>query len=262
MMLPTWTLLRREMVRFFRQRSRVLSVVATPLLLWFLVGSGLGASFRPSGAPDGVGSLEFLFPGMLMLVVLFTAIFSTISIIEDRREGFLQSVLVAPVPRSAVVLGKMLGGTALALVQVVPMLVLAPLVGLQLGAAGAGLATLVLAVVAFGLSGLGFLMAWRLDSVQGFHAVMNVFLMPLWMLSGAFFPASGAPGWLQAAMAVNPMTYALAALRRALYLGGRQAGDAGVPGLQISLAVAAGFAIVMFAAAVRQARRTTRADLQ
>lgn len=261
--LPAANLMQRELVRFFRQRSRVLSAVATPLVFWFLIGSGLGRSFHPPGAPADATSLEFFFPGMVLLIVLFTAIFATISIIEDRREGFLQSVLVAPVARAGIVLGKMLGGTALALVQVVVVLALAPLTGVPLSAAGIAATLGVLALVAFGLTGLGFVIAWRLDSTQGFHAIMNLFLMPMWMLSGAFFPAGGAPGWLRAIMAANPMTYALAALRRCLYFGSeRQAAGEGLPALATALVVTAVFAIAMFAVAARQARRASAGDLQ
>jgi ABC-2 type transport system permease protein len=263
----TWraagSLAQRELVRFFRQRSRVLSALATPLLIWVLVGSGFAASFRPPGAPAEVGALEFFFPGMLLMIVLFTAIFATISIIEDRREGFLQSVLVAPVSRAGIVLGKMLGGTALALVQVLPVLVVAPLVGLRATPTALVLAGVALAVVAFGLTGLGVAIAWRLDTIQGFHAIMNLFLMPMWMLSGALFPANGAPDWLRAVMAANPMTYALGALRRALYVGSQHAdaAAAGTPPLALAFVVAVVFAVAMFAVALRQSQRTTAGDL-
>jgi len=261
--LPAMTLARRELVRFLRQRSRVAGALGTPLVFWFLIGSGLGKSFRPAGAPDGMSSLEFFFPGTLLLIVLFTAIFSTISIIEDRGEGFLQSVLAAPVSPAGIVLGKMLGGTLLALIQGLVVLVLLPLMGVRPGAGALLVTVSILAVVSFGLTGLGFLMAWRLDSVQGFHALMNLLLLPMWMLSGAFFPASGAPGWLRAAMAANPMTYALAALRRALYLGSERVGSLGpaLPALGLSLAVSGAFAALMFASAVHAAARTSAGDL-
>ena len=262
--LPAYTLAHREVVRFLRQRSRVLGALATPVLLWFIIGSGLGNSFRTAGASDGMGSLEFFFPGTMLLIVLFTAIFSTISIIEDRHEGFLQSVLVAPVPSSAIVLGKMLGGTLLSVGQVLLMLVILPFLGVRLGVASFFVTAGILVLVSFGLTGLGFVLAWRLDSVQGFHAVMNVLLTPMWMLSGAFFPASGAPRWLRAVMAVNPMTYALAALRRGLYLGTTrvEAAGASLPAFGLSLAVSSVFAVAMFVLAVRLATHATAGDLK
>ena len=263
----TWraasSLAHREWVRFLRQRSRVLSALVTPVLFWVLVGSGFAASFRPAGQGADVGALEFFFPGTLLLIVLFTAIFATISIIEDRREGFLQSVLVAPVSRAGIVLGKMLGGTGLALAQAIVVLALAPLAGLSPSPLGFAVAIATLAVVAFGLTGLGVAIAWRLDTIQGFHAIMNLFLMPMWLLSGALFPATGAPGWLRAVMAANPMTYALTALRRSLDLGNDPpAGAGGGPSLVVALAVAALFAALMFVTAMRQARRTTAGDLR
>jgi ABC-2 type transport system permease protein len=254
MLLASYTLWRREVVRFLRQRSRIVGALGSPLVFWFLIGSGLNRSFQGGTAlPLRGGYLEYFYPGTLALVVLFTAIFSTISIVEDRQEGFLQGVLVAPVPRSAIVFGKILGSTTLAVGQGAVFLALAPLahVGIRLAALPALLAILV--VVAFGLSGMGFLVAWWLDSTQGFHAIMNIFLIPLWILSGALFPAGGAAGWVRALMAVNPMTYGVSALRRMFYdqpLGAE-------PPFALSLAVIVAFAGVMLAAgtlAVRSRR--------
>src|SRR5579862_5118855 len=130
--LPAYTLWWREMVRFFRQRDRVIGALGTPLVFWLLLGSGLGKSFSAPSAPEGHGYLEYFFGGTIVLVLLFTAIFSTISIIEDRREGFLQAVLVAPVGRFALVLGKILGGTTLAFVQGLAFLILAVPLGIHL----------------------------------------------------------------------------------------------------------------------------------
>jgi ABC-2 type transport system permease protein len=239
-------LARREVVRFFRQRSRVVGAVAPPILMWVVVGSGLGGSFRPAGAAAaGVGgSLAYFFPGTVVLVVLFAAIFSTISVIEDRREGFLQGVLVSPVGPRAIVFGKVLGGTFLGTLQGSALLVLVPALGLPFDGAALAAAAALLLVLAFALTSLGFLIAWSLDSTQAFHAIMNLFLIPMWLLSGAFFPASGAPAWLRAAMVVNPLTYGVAALRRAL------GGDAAsLPGWGLSIAVTLSSAVALYAAA-------------
>src|SRR5262249_4897626 len=125
--LATFTLWEREIVRFLRQKSRIIGALAPPILFWFLIGSGLGDSFQlPGLSTGGTTYLQYFFPGTVSLIVLFTAIFSTISIIEDRHEGFLQSVLVAPLSRLALVLGKILGGTTLALLQAIIFLLLAP----------------------------------------------------------------------------------------------------------------------------------------
>src|SRR3972149_10598402 len=112
-LLPTWSLFAREVLRFVRQPGRVLGSLGTPLLFWLLLGSGFGRTFRPPGMAEGMDYLTYFFPGTVLLVVLFTAIFSSISVIQDRTEGFLQGVLVAPVPRLAIVLGKVLGGATL-----------------------------------------------------------------------------------------------------------------------------------------------------
>jgi ABC-2 type transport system permease protein len=248
LLLPTFTLWQREVIRFYRQRSRIVGALATPVLFWVLLGAGFSASFRPAGAPPEMSYGEYFFPGAIVLIVLFTAIFSTISVIEDRREGFLQAVLVAPVSRAAVVLGKILGGTTLALGQALLLLLAAPLLGLKLGPGDLALVTVVLFAIAFGLTTLGFLIAWKMESTQGFHAIMNLVLMPMWFLSGAFFPASGAPGWMRVLMAVDPLTYGLAALRHALYPRVVSVG-AEVPALALSIAVTCAFAVVAFLAA-------------
>jgi ABC-2 type transport system permease protein len=226
--LAAGTLAAREWVRFLRQRSRLIGAFAQPVLFWVLFGAGLRGSFRaPEWAPAGTSFQEYFLPGTAVMILLFTAIFSTISLIEDRREGFLQGVLVAPVPRAALVLGKLAGATGLAVVQAAAFLVL----GLVLSGIGL-LPTMdwvpswpqIPGLLAFGtvlglaLAGLGYVIAWQTDSTQGFHAVMSVFLFPMWLLSGAFFPASGS-GWLQALMRINPLTYGTAGLRRLMYAG-------------------------------------------
>lgn len=254
MLLAIYTLWLREIVRFYRQPSRIVGALGSPLVFWFLIGSGLGRSFQ---AAPGVylrgGYLEYFYPGTLALIVLFTAIFSTISIIEDRQEGFLQGVLVAPVPRAAIVLGKTLGGTTLALMQAALFLALAPLAHVSLTAATLPALGLTLLLVAFGLTGLGFLIAWRLDSTQGFHAIMNLFLIPMWILSGALFPAAGAAGWIRSLMLVNPLTYGVAALRT--FVHGRATPLPGDPPLALSMCVIAGFGAVMLAASVLSVKR-------
>ena len=254
-LLAVYTLWNREIVRFLRQPSRLLSAIGTPLIFWLLIGSGLTASFRLPGGPESMTFLEYFFPGTLVLLVLFASIFANISVIEDRHEGFLQGVLVAPVSSSAIVLGKVLGAASLAWLQGALFLVLAPAAGLRPGAM-ALLGTIgVLALLALGLTALGFVMAWKVDSTQGFHAVMNLLLIPMWMLSGAFFPLTGAPVWLSVMMRLNPLTYGMAALRQVLYSSEVAAG-AGLPSLSTSLSVVAGTTVLALLAAVAVARRS------
>ena len=245
----------REIVRFVRQRSRLVGAFAQPLLFWILLGGGFSASLRPPGAPSDLGSMAFFFPGMIGLVLLFTAIFSTIAVVEDRKSGFLQGVLVSPISRSGIVLGQALGGTTLAVLQGVLFLAMAPLVGISLSVGGVIAVVGVIAAIAFALTSLGLVIAWRMESTQGFHAIMNLILMPIWILSGAFFPASGAAGWLGWVMQLNPLTYGMAALRRCLYLGVPEAAGS-VPALAPSLLVTVLFCAATFAGATAVARRS------
>lgn len=247
--LPAGTLLWREVRRFFRQRNRLIGAIATPLVFWFLIGSGLGPSFQLPNAPEGMVYLEYFYPGALLLMVLFTAIFSTISIIEDRREGFLQSVLAAPVSPLGITLGKLAGGSMLAFSQGLLFLALAPAVGIPVSVASLLAAAGVIFLIGFGLTGLGFIMAWPMDSTQGYHALMNVFLMPLWLLSGALFPVSQPGSWVYWVAMANPMTYMNALLRRAFY--GHDAGVENLPGLGLSLGVTIGFGLLMLFLGVR-----------
>lgn len=236
------------MKSFFRQRSRVVGAVLTPVFLWLMLGMGMGRSFEATGV--GSGFLEYFYPGIVVFAVVFAGMYSTISTIQDRQAGFLQSVLVAPIPRSSLVIGKMLGGTLIALVQGVLLLVLTPLSGIGVSVTGLLSAVVVLALIAFAMTGLGFVFAWKIDSVQGYHAIMNLILMPLWMLSGAFFPGDGAASWVQWVMKLNPLTYGLAALRHVFYLDNATM-RATLPDLFVSVAVIAGCGLLCFVWASR-----------
>ena len=262
MFLATYTLWVRDIVRFGRQRSRIVGALGTPVVFWLVLGSGLGTSFRVgSDTAPGGGYLEYFYPGTLALIVLFTAIFSTISLIEDRREGFLQGVLVAPVPRGAIVLGKILGGTTLAVMQAALFLLLAPVANVHLSLATLPPLAMVLGILAFAVTGLGFVLAWSLDSTQGFHAIMNLFLIPMWLLSGAVFPAAGAAGWIRTVMLVNPLTYGVSALRTVLSdetaSGGALAGDPSV-GLSVLFMLSFG-AVMLIAGTLLVRSKKTRA---
>jgi ABC-2 type transport system permease protein len=252
--LPAFTLWWREIVRFYRQRTRVVGVIASPLVFWLVIGSGFGTSFR-SGASSGQQHyLDYFYPGALIMIVLFTSIFTMMSVIEDRKEGFLLSVLVAPVSRSAIVLGKVLGGTTLSTIQGLIFLAFAPFVGVHMTIGQFFLIVLTVFLVSFALTALGFAIAWPMDSNQAFHAIINLFLIPLWLLSGALFPLTGASGWIRALMWINPLTYGVEALRMLLYPG-----SAGVASLRDSLATLVLFSLFMFGLAfIMVSRRTTK----
>ena len=238
--LPAATLWQRELVRFWRQKSRVLGVVASPLVFWLLIGYGSN-------------DLARFYSGALVLTVLFSAIFSTISIIEDRREGFLLSMLVSPAPRTSMVLGKILGSATLAWIQGLIFLCFAPLAGVRIGAMELIPVVAAIFLISFTLTGLGFVIAWRMESTSGFHAIMNLLLVPMWMVSGSLFPMATAHGWIKAIMWINPLTYSIALLNHTLHLPNPG------PGAVESLVVTAGFGLVLLlASGIMAARKAVR----
>ena len=255
---PAMALASREWVRFLRQRNRVIGAIATPVLFWLLLGLGMGDSFKAPGSDAPY--LTYFFPGMLLMVVLFTAIFATITLIEDRREGFMQGVLAAPVPRGAVVLGKVLGGASLAAAQALLLLVVAPLAGMPFTLGGYAIAAGFIVGLSLALVSLGVLLAWPMTSTQGYHVAMNLLLMPLWFLSGAVFPIGvanvAAVRWLTYA---NPLTYGLAGLRRGLLPA---ANHAALPPVWLCAIVTLAASVVLFALACFVAGRPTRADVE
>ena len=238
--LPAATLWQRELVRFWRQKSRVLGVVASPLVFWLLIGYGSN-------------DLARFYSGALVLTVMFSAIFSTISIIEDRREGFLLSMLVSPAPRTSMVLGKILGAATLAWLQGLIFLAFAPLAGVRIGFFDLLPVVGAVFLISFTLTGLGFVIAWRMDSTSGFHAIMNLLLVPMWMVSGSLFPMATAHGWVKGVMWVNPLTYSISLLNHTLRLPNAS------PGELESLAVTAVFGLVLLAASgIMAAQKATR----
>jgi ABC-2 type transport system permease protein len=244
-LLPAYTLWLREIVRFYRQKARVAGVIASPLIFWVVLGAGFAHSFRTGeGGGSSAHYLGYFFPGSVAMIMM--------SLIQDRNEGFLLSVLAAPVSRSSIVLGKVLGGATLAAVQGIIFLVFGPLVGVRMTPAVLGLSMLVIAMISFELTALGFAIAWPMDSTQAFHAVVNILLIPLWLLSGALFPLSGAAGWMRFCMMLNPLTYGVEALRASLFPG-----TATLFSLPVNLTVTAGFCVLTFAAAWAMVNRRT-----
>lgn len=205
-----WT---RDMLRLKKERSRWLGVVAQPLMFWFFIGSGMVDKMAIDGA-DG-DYLTYFFPGIIVMTILFTTIFATMSVIEDRQSGFLQGILVGPASRPSMVLGKLSGVTTLALLQCILLVAFAPLAGYAFSSiAWAPLFALVI-LTSMCLGALNFATAWILNSTQAYHGFMSVLLLPLWILSGAMYPHPGS-GWLEWVMAANPMTYAVDGIRLAL----------------------------------------------
>lgn len=231
--LAVWALTRREFQRFWGERARVAGFVASPLLFWVVVGSGFG-------------DLEFFFPGALTMTVMFSAMFSMMSLIEDRREGFLLSVLVSPAPRAAIVLGKVCGAAALAWLQ--GLIVLAGVFFTSLRhdpVALAGVAGALLLTALF-LTVVSYVVAWRLSSTQAFHAVINLLLVPAWMLSGAIFSPVLSFAWVRWLMQANPLYYAQSLVRSFLV--------ADAPSGELAAAVLAGCTALAMLAAIRSTK--------
>lgn len=206
-------LTRRELVRFVRQPSRIIATVVTTVLMWVLLASGFAGSFAGS---EGGSYAVFLVPGIATMVVVFSAVFSAMSLIEDRNEGFLQGVLISPSPLVAVIGSKALGGAVIASAQAGVLLVVGWAIGPTHDVVGLGLAMAALACVGIGVTGLGLGLAWKVNSSAGFHGVMNTILLPMWLLSGSVFPIDGASVWLRVLMGVNPLSWATAAMRDGL----------------------------------------------
>lgn len=244
-------LVQRDLTRFVREKSRVVGALVQPLIFWLVIGSGMSSTFRLPGAGE-VDYLEYFFPGVVVMVVLFTAIFTTMSVIEDRHSGFLQAVLAAPGSRVSVVLGKCLGASTVALVQGAMFLLLAPVAGFELSQIDWAPLLAGLTLTCFALCTLGFGVAWWLDSTAGYHVVMSLVLLPLWILSGAMFP--GASGAIQLIQRCNPMAYAVSAVRRGLYAGDAPAGSLLTgSSFVLEVAVLLGFAALATLFSVRMA---------
>jgi ABC-2 type transport system permease protein len=202
----------RETKNFVRERSRIIGAVSQPLLYLLIVGQGIASGLSLNQAP-GLGYLLFMYPGIIGMSVLFTSIFSGISIIWDREFGFLKEVLVAPVPRWAVAVGKILGGATVAMAQAVILVAVAPFIGVGLSFLVALEMLAVCFLISLAITGLGVFVAVPMRSMQGFQMVMNFLVMPLYFLSGAMFPVSSAPTWMRVLMTINPLSYGVDGLR-------------------------------------------------
>ncbi len=221
---------KRDLIRYARDRMRLVASLAQPVLFLVVFGSGLSSALRGAGGGFGGGGAslqyaQFIFPGIIGMAVLFTSIFGAMSIVWDREFGFLKEVLVAPINRSAVAVGKTLGGATQAMVQGLVILILAPVVGVKLTVVGVLELIPMVFVFAFALSALGVAIAARMRSMQGFQVVMNFLMMPIFFLAGALFPlGSGLPAWLNVLTHIDPASYGIDPLRRTVLSA------AGVPG--------------------------------
>lgn len=205
----TWGIWLRDLKRFWRDRTRLLGGVVRPVL-WLLI---MGGSLQPAVRDLGVSYQEYLFPGVVGMSIIFAALQSAISIIWDREFGFLKEVMVAPIPRSAVLLGKTLGGSSEATLQGVVTLAFAPLVGLRLGLWQVVALMGLMFLVAFSLTALGIAIAGRMTSFEGFGTISNFVIMPMYFLSGAIYPIDRLPLWIRSLTVVNPLSYGVDVMR-------------------------------------------------
>jgi ABC-2 type transport system permease protein len=252
----------RDLIRFWRDRVRVLAALVQPLIFLVLLGTGLSSALRGVGGGFG-GGLDyqvFMYPGIIGMAVLFSSIFSGMSIIWDREFGFLKEVLVAPIDRSAVAIGKILGGATQAMFQGVILLVLAPFFGVKLTPLVVVEVIGLIFCIAFALSGVGVAIASRMRSMMGFQFVLNFLVQPAFFLSGAMFPVTGLPGWMTALTRLDPLTYGVDPIRRIVL------GATGVPApvldklaltlnnqvvtIGLEAAIVLGFGLVMMGIAV------------
>ena len=206
---------RRELIRFRADRLRMLTSLVQPLLFLFVLGAGLQK--LSSAGTHGVSLKTFIYPGILCISVMFTAMFSAASIVWDREFGFLREMMVAPVRRSSIVIGKCFGGATVACLQGIILILLGPLAGVHYNA------VLILGIfglqllLAFTITAFGVMIAVRIKQMQSFFGVMQIIVMPLFFISGALFPTRGLPGWLEVLNRIDPLTYAVDPMRRLVF---------------------------------------------
>jgi ABC-2 type transport system permease protein len=205
----TWL---RDIKRFFRDRIRLIGAFAQPLIYLALLGTGMQAAFRSFGSGE-TKYITFMYPGIVCMTVLFTAMFSAISIIWDREFGFLKEMMVAPIPRSSVAIGKVFGGGTTALMQGFILLLFMPLAGIPYDLEKVLVMIAVMFLLAICLTAFGVAFAARMRSMEAFPIIMNFVLLPMFFLSGALFPLQDLPGWMEFLTKINPMTYAVDAIR-------------------------------------------------
>lgn len=213
----------REFKRFFRQKGRMLVTVARPLIWLVIVGAGFVNIIELKD--QNANYIQFVVPGILGMTILFSSIFSTMSVVWDREFGFLREMLVAPVPRYAIVLGKLVSGSALAVFQGALLLfIVAPILGIGLGLQGSLEMMLYMTLLSLAITAFGLFIAAHLTSLEGFNVIMNFIVLPMFFLSGALYPVSSMPEYMRYLTYINPMSYGVDSFRHAMNVGGKNLG--------------------------------------
>jgi ABC-2 type transport system permease protein len=210
---PIYVICMREFIKFFREKSRLLGTLARPILWLFVVGNGMSSLVRPTA---GFSYLQFIFPGMIGMTILFSSIFSSISIVWDREFGFMKEMLVAPIPRTSIVIGKAVSGTLISVAQAIIIMALIPFLGMHVSVLQFIEVVGIAVLVSFCVTSLGILIAARLTSFDGFNIIMNFLVMPMLFLSGAMYPVQAMPLVLRRMTLFNPLTYGVDAFKHVL----------------------------------------------
>ncbi len=209
-----YVIVAREFKKFVRERSRLFSAIARPLLWLFIVGAGIS---RLVPRDTGVPYTQFIFPGIIGMTILFSSIFSSISIIWDKEFGFMKEILVAPVSRLSIVIGKALSGTIVSTMQAVIILALFPIIGFKLGILQIIWVILISAAISFSISSFGIVLATFYESYESFSVIMNFIIMPMFFLSGAMYPVKLLPEILRIVSKINPLTYGIDAIKHVVF---------------------------------------------
>lgn len=212
-----YTIWQRELIRYWRDKARILTSLAQPIMFLVIFGTGFKQTLATGGF--GVDFIKFMYPGIFAMTIMGTAFFSTVSTVWDREFGFLKEILVAPVSRVSIALAKTLGATTIAVLQSLILLVLAPIMGLPLTFILVLKLMVFMILLAVAISGLGLLIASLMKSTESFGIIMQIFILPLFFLSGAFFPLTAVPRWMEILSKLNPLTYGVDAFRQIILNG-------------------------------------------
>jgi len=242
---PIYVICLREFKKFFREKSRLFGTLARPVLWLFVVGNGMSSLIRPH---IGFSYLQFIFPGMIGMTILFSSIFSSISIVWDREFGFMKEMLVAPISRLSIVVGKAISGTLISVAQAIIILLLTPFLGLHLTLMQFLEVVAMSTLVSFCITSMGILIAARLTSFDGFNIIMNFLVMPMLFLSGAMYPVTSMPSALHLLTLINPLTYGIDALKHVLLRNGTPPLGQEFP-LSLDLFVVSSLSVIMLALA-------------
>ncbi|MCC6346849.1 MAG: ABC transporter permease [Nitrospirales bacterium] len=248
-----YVVIAREFIKFAREKGRLISTLSRPVIWLFLVGGGMSRVVAPDDM--GVPYMQFIFPGIIGMTILFSSIFSSVSILWDKEFGFMKEMLVAPVSRFSIVVGKALSGTLLSTIQALIILLLFPFIGLKLGAAQIFFILCISLVLSFCIAALGILIASFFENFESFNIIINFIVMPMFFLSGAMYPVSLLPPVLRLFTSVNPLTYGIDALKYMVFTEKKILTQDFPLGMDLAVIIAASIIFVISAGYVFERRK-------